>query len=288
MSEGIIIALITAIGSLVGGIVGNIITASATRDAAKIKEKINLPSSNKEEKPRSWGTVIGGALVGAIATLIVLFLLGMIPPKPENPPIATPVDTTPVSKTESSATTSGNSSILFNEDFEDGKAQKLAYISGGWQIIADETGNKVFDIDNSKGSGFPGIDFGSENWKDYEIKFRVRFLDSSGSWLITYFRKNWTSNSGYAASTDLSNTSLNSTTNGNYWKGITNREYKIQKNIWYWIRIEAKGTEIKVSVNDFTAINTDDALYNAGGITMQAGQYTHMQIDDIQVASLEK
>jgi serine/threonine protein kinase len=53
--------------------------------------------------------------------------------------------------------------VLF-EDFEDGKTQDISYISGNWQIVTDETGNKVYEIDNSKSSSFPGIDFGSEFW----------------------------------------------------------------------------------------------------------------------------
>ena len=289
MSEGIIIALITAIGSLMGGIIGSLITASATITGIKLKEKIGQPPSVKDEKPHSsWSRVFVGALIGAVATLIVLFLLGMIPPKPENPPIATPANETPVFKTQVPATTSSNSSILFNEDFEDGKAQKMTYIGDGWQIIADETGNKVYDIDNSKGSGFPEIDFGSESWKDYEINFRVRLVEGSESWAIVYFRAKGTSQGGYVASIDLANTSLNYTANGSPWKVITNREHHLQKNTWYWVRIEAKGSEIKISIDDFVVINTDDTLYNSGRITMQAGQYTHMQVDDIQVTSLEK
>lgn len=287
MSEGIIIALITAIGSLLGGIIGQIITASATVKAAKIKEEANLPQLSKDEKTRSWGRVITGAVFGAIATLIILFLLGMIPPNTENPPpTAIAVTKTPVSKTQTPATTSSDSSILFNEDFEDGKAQKVTYVSGGWEIISDETGNKVYDIDNSNGSGFPEIDFGSESWKDYKIKFRVRFLESA--WAIVYFRGVGTTYGAYVASIDLSNTSLNYTANGSNWKVMTNREYPLKKDTWYWVTIEANGAEIKVSINDSIVINTDDTLFNSGRITMQAGQYTHMQVDDIQVVSLEK
>jgi hypothetical protein len=283
MSEGIIIALITAIGSLLGGIIGQIITANATVKAAAIKEKIN-PTASNGEKPRSWSIVIGGALIGATATLIVLFLLGIFPPPVENPPTATAVYETPTSKPVTKE--SSNPAILFNEDFEDGKAQKVTYVSNGWQIISDETGNKVYDIDNSKGYGFPGIDFGTqEQWKDYEIKLRARII--SGSWIIIYFRASETNNGNYVVSLDSSNVSLNYTTRGSDWKVMINREYSLKKNIWYWIRIEAKGAEIKVSVDNDTVIYTDDTRYSTGYINIQAGQNTHAQFDDIQVTSLK-
>jgi hypothetical protein len=79
MSEGIIIALITAVGSLLGGIIGQFISASATVTAAKIKGNVNSANSLKDDKPFSWGNILGGALVGAIATLGILFLLGLFP-----------------------------------------------------------------------------------------------------------------------------------------------------------------------------------------------------------------
>lgn len=238
-------------------------------------------------------------LIFAGATIVFFRLISRLPneiPVTSQTPISGENSPTPTVAAESktpqslvsstSAPGTSNSSILFNEDFEDGKAQKMAYISGGWQIIADETGNKVYDIDNSKGSGFPGIDFGSESWKDYEIKFKVRFLESA--WAIVYFRSDGTTNGAYVASIDLTNTSLNYTTNGSNWKVMTNRENPLKKNTWYWVSIEANGAEIKVSINDSVVINTDDTLFNSGRITMQAGQYTHMQVDDIQVVPLEK
>jgi hypothetical protein len=74
MSEGIVIALITAGGSLLGGIIGQFIAASATVKAAQIKE-----NSIKDERKISLGGVFGGAVIGAILTLGVLFFLGFFP-----------------------------------------------------------------------------------------------------------------------------------------------------------------------------------------------------------------
>jgi hypothetical protein len=64
-------------------------------------------------------------------------------------------------------------------------------------------------------------------------------------------------------------------------------EFNLNKDTWYWINIEAKGSGIKISIDDYVVINTDDALFSSGSITMQAGQFTHLQLDDVQVTSLE-
>ena len=72
MSEGVLIALITAIGSFLG----SIIPAFATVIAAK--NKGNGPSVK---------SVFSGAIIGAFLTLGILFLLGLFPlSKTETPP----------------------------------------------------------------------------------------------------------------------------------------------------------------------------------------------------------
>lgn len=72
MSEGIIIALITAIGSLLGGIAGQMISASATIKAAAIKEKLNQAPSVRGESSNNWKGILSGALIGAVLTMAVL------------------------------------------------------------------------------------------------------------------------------------------------------------------------------------------------------------------------
>lgn len=85
MSEGIVIALITTTGSLIGGIIGAIITAYATIKAAGLKVE-QTPSqafaqAQKQKVHWLWG-IIGGAVIGAIITLGVLVLTGIVPELP--------------------------------------------------------------------------------------------------------------------------------------------------------------------------------------------------------------
>ena len=198
---------------------------------------------------------------------------------PNSPPPKVPTST---------AVVISDTSVLFDEDFEDGKAQKVTFVADGWQIIADETGNFVYDIDNSGGSDFPGINFGSSSWKDYEVNLRIRFLSAKDAWGIIYFRNNGVDSSAYIVSIIPTHTGLSYNPKGSGWIGITNHEYNFSRNTWHWVRIEAKGAEIKVFIDNELIINTDDTRYTYGFVNIQAGQYTHMQIDDIQVTSLDE
>ena len=289
------ITLITALATLIGAI-SPIIVAFIQSGRNKQQKSILLPP-DVVLYPRTkinWFVVLFFAVVSGVVGYggAKIFKsnpsLSTVIPSNIETPISTSILTTkiPISNNQIPETPLQDSSVLFDEDFEDEKAQKISYISGEWQIITDETGNKVYDIDNSKSSGYPKIDFGSKDWKDYEAKFRVRFLEGDNREAIVYFRG--TNNGAYVTSVGLAYTTINYTINGSSWKEMILREYDLEKNIWYWISVEAKGSEIKKSINDYVVINTDDTLFNTGSITMQAGQHTHMQIDDIQVTSLEK
>lgn len=88
MSEGIIIALITAIGSLLGGIIGQIIVASATVRAAHIKANPNQTSDINSDKSLSLSGILGGALIGAVLTLGALAIFGVLNFGKSNSPVS--------------------------------------------------------------------------------------------------------------------------------------------------------------------------------------------------------
>ena len=52
--------------------------------------------------------------------------------------------------------------------------------SNRWNIIKDENGNGVYEVDNSDGSRSTGFSFGEEHWKNYTLEYRVRYLQENG------------------------------------------------------------------------------------------------------------
>ncbi len=160
MSEGIVIALITALGSLFGGIIGQLITASATIKAATIKEKVNQTSISKDENSRSWNGILTGALIGASSTLVVIYLIGSLPSQ-RDAPEPTPTLSSPPSQ------------ILLSEDFSD-ELSLRGYNTDKWTcnecargIVTQKNDAIQFEID-----GITGIAVKSQSsWQASQIGY---------------------------------------------------------------------------------------------------------------------
>lgn len=247
-----------------------------------------------------WLLMLAGAII--VFVRLISRLPNEIPTTPQTPisgdNILTPTVTTegetpqsPVSST--SAPNIGNSSVLFNEDFEDGRAQGFYYISGNWEIKEDDTGNKYYEIDNTGVSGFSSkLKFGSTSWKDYEIQIRVKMLNLIGNAVpqfLVYFKFNDNnSSSGYALNLQPSSevADLVSVVSGQ-WQNEISRQYQYSTNTWYDIRIVAQETQIQVYINN-KLIADGDAQAKSGNIDIDIGPGAKIQLDDIKVISIEK
>ncbi len=193
---------------------------------------------------------------------------------------ATPMETMPATATASELP------VLLSEDFEDGKFQKAGYIYGDWQIVPDETGNSIYDMDNSQQKGFPSIDFSTPRSSDFSFRFRMRMLDSGTGWTVVEFRRTEDGSQKYVVSIQMDNVSLYYTDTGYNWTSITTRAYPLSTDDWHQVQIDARGSEIKVTVDDYVVINTDDTRYTSGFFNIQVGDYSHVQFDDFQILSL--
>ncbi len=268
MSEGIIIALITTIGSIVGAIIGSSISAKAVITAATIKD--GKSQADETILPKSqW--VLGGAIIGGVMVFVGLWLLGFFP------------STTPPSMM-------GN--FIVDENFEDGLAQDFFSASGNWKIVS-ENDNQVWDIDNSTGSDYAGVNFSEEvTGQNYTIQYRVKmlnFVKNATPEIILYFRGDDKGNSNVQAYTPDYNGSklvtLGRTTNNVGWEAISTQVYPFATDNWYTIQIVAQDNEFKIYVDNKLIINSNDSQVTSGNITLQVGPGAHVRFDDIFVSN---
>lgn len=199
-----------------------------------------------------------------------------------------------IAQTITSNVASTNSpSVLFSEDFEDGRVQNLTYISGDWEIIDDGTGNNVYEIDNTKVSTFYSMlvfdSPSSSTWKNYEVQCRVKMLNLTGNatpeFLVSFNHDS--SESGYVLNLQPSSevVDLVPVSRGQWQEGIS-RHYKYSPNTWYSIRIVAKDSTIQVYINNALIIDTNLYETKTGNVEINIGPKSQIQLDDIKIIKI--
>jgi len=235
-----------------------------------------------------FGTVIAALITGVI-TLIVADKIPFFSTSTPAP-IETSVASLPTPIIDKSAPapiiTSGT--ILFEEDFQDNKVQGIGFSADPqWKFAVDETGNKVYEIDNSNGSDYKGFSLGADEWKDYSVEYRARILDGNNQSEIglqvrssgyKYYVLILGKNDMYLAY-DLGD--------GKGWVRLITQPYQIEPNVWYKIRVDVQGEQLKVYINDSLRINAKGSEIKSGWVMIIDGAVTHAQVDDIRVTALD-
>jgi len=186
---------------------------------------------------------------------------------------ATPTPQTPVPGT-----------ILFEEDFEDDVVQGLNYLIGSWEIVTDETGNKVFEADNRFEPEALSFGFGSPEWSDYAVDYDVRLRSPAASFCL-FFRDSRQGHYGQNLTVLYEGMGLVvSDAEGNWWQ-IESRSYAFGRGVWYHVRVEAQGPMLRAFINGELHVEMTDSQFSAGEASFErlAGR---VQLDNIRVTVL--
>lgn len=200
---------------------------------------------------------------------------------PTDTPIP-PTSTPPPASTEASIAVG---TILFEEDFEDDKMQGIGFSAeSGWKIAADETGNKVYEIDNRNGPNYKGFSFGMPEWKDYSVEYRARFLSSTGkqSEIGSHYRSD--GNSSYVLV--FSEAELYLAYEESEWTRLTTQFPHIERNVWYNVKADVQGEQIRVYLDNALLVNAKSSEVKQGEAMIFVGPDTYAQIDDVRVVAL--
>lgn len=243
MSESTINAIITAIGSLLGGFVG----AYATIKAAEIKEKSPLTSNGTESKSLVSG-IIAGAVIGAIITLVILVLLGLIPPtSPGTTSTVTPTIQEPTENWELGE-------LIYEENFEDGTINGLKTKWGVFDIVQANDGNYVW---RTSTSSFSQLSLPTTS-ADYAVETKIMQVSGQKGFGFIQIRmeSGEPCNAGYEIYLDGYGDWLNLVEFGHDCDELredglfANRKTSLSNGVWYTLRIETKGKEVRVYFNE--------------------------------------
>ena len=210
--------------------------------------------------------------------------------KPTDTPAPKPPTNTSVPEPITTPTATPAGKILFEEDFEDGLADGVVIESGHWQVIEDDLGNRVFEVNNKGLSFWPRARFGSNAWEDYAVEYRVKLIEfdistetGSGMAFLSFREDYKVSLNPYWQKIYLSYETPESP-----WDDFAYSDYNIQPGVWYSMRIEANGTRLKVFLDGDLRIDVEDSRTSSGRASLHSGPNTVVQFDDIRVIALEQ
>jgi hypothetical protein len=204
-----------------------------------------------------------------------------------------PASTPTLAPTSTPASTPTSTLTLFEEDFEDDKAQGFKFQEGNWRIVVDSEGNRVLDLDNTSSCCLSEASFGSTTWADYAVEYRVKFLkvrQDDGTIIDLFFRKSEGSFGGaYYIQSITGNwvVVFYVPSGGQDWNVLgSERVLSFSTDIWYFVRVEVQGENIRVFLDDYPLIELQEPSIISGSVGLAIERSIHAQFDDIKVIPL--
>jgi hypothetical protein len=175
--------------------------------------------------------------------------------------------------------------MLFMDDFEGGAA-KWEVTQGTCSIQADTTGTNVFQC----------IDGGNEaralagqiGWGEYTVQARVK-LNAMGATRRIYLAARFTdSNNWYGAAiyngTPMEVQVRKKVAGASSEIAATPYPFVIADGSWYTLKLEVKGSTLKVSVNDVLQLTVADTQFNSGRVALLVDR-SDISWDDVIVTN---
>lgn len=179
--------------------------------------------------------------------------------------------------------------ILFQDNFEGADLTGWKYDpSTAW--IIDDGSSRVLSL---VGNGWSSIvPHGGSNWVNYSVDMRVKILKSVPSGRSSDFNLSVRNhaNGNYlgwmSAATDYA--TLGRNLNGDYRNISAVYQLPLSTDVWYNLRIDADGSQIRLFVNGtLMAFATDSNPIN-GTMSIMASPGAEFYVDDVRVISLDR
>ena len=175
-------------------------------------------------------------------------------------------------------------SPIFSEDFENG-SQRVIQVNdqnNKWYIAQESDSNSVYC--NKVNDDWSEFNFGSEEWSDYSISYRMKFSGGKGGKVETHIRK--TNDSDYRAI-------INNVTGqvdiefaksvDRFFESIASGIASTKADEWADIQLIASGNNIKYLVNDKVVAGAKDSRIKKGQGMIAVNANSEVCIDNIIV-----
>jgi hypothetical protein len=239
-------------------------------------------SSKPESKKSKLSPTIVVALIGLAGTVVTALLTSpvLIELIKNSGATQTPVGQTSLPPSEAT--------LVFSEDFEDGAASGFAFQIGDWQISKDKS-NRVLEF-TATGSEAPAAKayFGPSVFSDGVVEFRVKFIELYGF----YFDFRQQDDAVYVLSLDPEASvvllAVNATEDFYAFGDNHYQPFTFQKDVWYAVRLEARGQQATVTIDGNRLITGFDKRLAGGSIRFVLQPNAVVYIDDVNVWAFDQ
>ena len=258
-----------------------------------------MPKEKSDKKDNNAMTI---AIIGLIGTLVAAalgspVLVELIKSKQttETPPaIVTETRTgnTENPNTKTPAASFTEQTLIFSEDFENEKVSGFAFDGGKWQIAKDRS-NKVLEGDASTlaPTSTAMAIFGPSDFSNGIIEFRIRVNKfSSDSTANINFRDSNQSTYSLAIMQNVAIFGFRESQNDWYlepFSSETSRSFLFEESVWYLIRIEVRGSQFVVFIDNNRLFSANDSRLEKGGLVFALNPGYQVMFDDVKVWELK-
>jgi len=239
-----------------------------------------MPTKSKKSKVNP---TIVAALIGLVGTLVTALLAS---------PVLIELIKRSDAQTTSTANTSSTSTgttLIFSQNFDDGSTSGFALKDGKWQVVRDES-KRVLEF-TAVGTAWPAgtMFFGPSNISDVVIEFQLKFKKLSG--LYVHFREQENGDS-YVISFDPNDSVVvwATTLAGKFApvESAASQPFTFQQDVWYPIRVEARGEQVTVTISGNRTISGFDPQFSNGSLRFALQPDAAILLDDVNIWSADK
>jgi len=184
-------------------------------------------------------------------------------------------------------------SLLFDEDFEDGKADHMSPFTGNWEVVHDGTGNYVLESREVTDNKWAHIEFGPSGLASGVIEYQVKLLkydslyDSGGKTSLQFWAEQW-GDSNYSVDIEPYSRKINLAHNGAYpggdWTPLGQYSHRWESDAWHVVRVEIDAERIEVFLDgDLIITGRNDRLEPTGYLAFNVDAKAQVQFDNIRV-----
>ena len=166
--------------------------------------------------------------------------------------------------------------ILFEDNFDDGNLNGWTIKSGSWDVVDGQL--------RCIASHDARIIAGDGTWEDYSISADLASI--SGSVDVGILGRLLNEAHNYQG--QLWNEKARIKVWDEDWSDITAESFPATNDIWYNLRLEFRGTNVKLYINNLLAAIAEDTMYQNGKIGLRCASNSQAYFDNVVVTRLSE